>query len=147
MMLGVLAVLGVLGGTIAATRVPTHAATASVLLASAPVYLAHCPATSRMTSPSTRKRPWSTPSDAVQQVLTDLGLEDASALRDSVSVTAPSNWRVLDITVRGSDANEAVGSPTVCRPPISQCGPSTSSRARTGASAAQPGAGDLHRER
>jgi uncharacterized protein involved in exopolysaccharide biosynthesis len=39
--------------------------------------------------------------------MAELDLTDSEALRDSVRVTAPANSRVLDITVRGTDADRA----------------------------------------
>ena len=109
MLLGALAVLGPSSGRRSRRRGSRHTLRLHrCCLLRLPSTWTRCPATSPVTSPSTRKQPWSTPSDAIQQVLTDVGLDDASALRDSVSVTAPANSRVLDITVRGPDARKAV---------------------------------------
>ncbi len=107
-MLAALFLIGaVLGAGVALQREPTYTATVSVLLAPAPVYL----------DPSSSTEPKQITVDTeasmvysertVEQVMAELDLTDSEALRDSVRVTAPANSRVLDITVRGTDADRA----------------------------------------
>ena len=106
--LGCSCIGALLGAGVALTRGrrPTTA-TVSVLLAPAPVYLDP--------SSSTEPRQITVDTEAsmvysertVEQVMAELDLTDSEALRDSVRVTAPANSRVLDITVRGTDADRA----------------------------------------
>jgi PAS domain-containing protein len=107
-LVSLVAVGAVAGAAVAFTRPPVFAATSSVLLAPAPVYLD--PDEDADPKPITVDTEASMvfSEAAVQQVVEAMDLASARELRDAVRVTAPTNTRVLDITVRDRNRERAV---------------------------------------